>query len=198
MIGYLGDDNFSYKQEPYNLFFKIERFFRCRCIRRLIASCTDILIISFKMKGECDREFGMNSIVLTRPISNQGMFHEFKVGSPIRMLYTGKLVIGREHTIAKVASTICEINKDGQKVALDVYIQTVLSEKIRQQIDILGCCMMYALVPQSEVVRLQKEAEVLLFAESLFDRALTAHLSFSIKLTSYFAAGKCGGWAISY
>lgn len=191
VIGYLWDDNFTYKQEPYNIIFKIERYFRRKRIRHLIACCTDILAISPKMKEECDKEFGVNSIVLTKPIFNQGEFHKFKVGSPIHILYTGKLIIGREQTIVKVVTAIREINKDGQKVILDVYTQTILSDKLRKQINIPGCCVLHEPVPQPEVASLQKEADVLLFAESLSDRDLTARLSFSTKLTDYFAAGKC-------
>lgn len=191
VIGYLWDDNFSYKQEPYNIFFKVERFFRRIRIRRLVASCTDILAISPKMKEECDKEFDINSILLTKPIYNHGAFKAFNVSAPIHILYTGKLVIGREHTIAKVAAAIKQINVYGQKIVLDVYTQTNLPEKIRKQIDIPGCCILHDPVPQSEVLRLQKEADVLLFAESLSGNNLTARLSFSTKLTDYFSAGKC-------
>ena len=86
-------------------------------------------------------------------------------------------------------------NVHGQKVVLDIYTQTNLSDKIRKQIDSPGCCNLHAPVPQYEVLRLQKEADVLLFAESLSNNNLTARLSFSTKLTDYFAAGKCI-WAI--
>lgn len=195
VIGYLWDDNFSYKQEPYNIFFKVERFFRRIRIRRLVESCTDVFAISPKMKEECDKEFNINSILLTKPIYSQESFNEFEVSTPIRILYTGKLVIGRERTIAKLVSAIKQINVHGQKVVLDIYTQTNLSDKIRKQIDSPGCCNLYAPVPQYEVLRLQKEADVLLFAESLSNNNLTARLSFSTKLTDYFAAGKCI-WAI--
>ena len=33
VIGYLWDDNFSYKQEPYNIVFKVERYFNRKRIR---------------------------------------------------------------------------------------------------------------------------------------------------------------------
>lgn len=191
VIGYLWDDNFTYKQEPYNIFFRIERFFNRVQIKRLVASCTNILAISPKMKEECDNEFGVKSIVLTKPIFNQCEFHEYTVSLPIRILYTGKLIIGRRQTIAKVAEAIKEVNKDGQKVVLDVYTQTVLTKKMRKQIEISDCCVLHSPVPQSEVARLQKEADVLLFAESFSDRKLIARLSFSTKLTDYFSAGKC-------
>lgn len=191
VLGYLWDDNFTYKQYPHCFICKIERFFLRKQVRKLVNSCTDVLAISHKMKEECDKEFGVNSIVLTKPIFSQKEFHDFKVSLPIRILYTGKLIIGREYTIAKIVTAIREINKDSQKVVLDIYTQTILSNKMRQRIDIPGCCVLHEPVSQTEVKCLQEGADVLLFAESLSDRNLTARLSFSTKLTDYFAAGKC-------
>lgn len=191
VIGFLWDDNFTYKQRPHSFLFKMERFFVRKQNRRLISKCTDILTICPKMKEECDAEFGVNSTILTKPIFQQGEFTPIVISSPIRILYTGKLVIGRDKTIAEVASAIKEINKGEQKVILDVYTNTLLTEKMRRAINIPDCCILHDPVPQSEVFKLQKEAHILLFAESLSDNDLTARLSFSTKLTDYFAAGKC-------
>ena len=121
VIAYLWDDNFTYKQHPHSIIFKIERFFLRKQVKKLVTFCTDVLAISPKMKEECDKNFGIDSIVLTKPIFNQDKFEEFRVSTPIRILYTGKLIIGRDETVVKVATAIKEINKGGQKVILDVY-----------------------------------------------------------------------------
>lgn len=195
VIGYLWDDNFSYKQHPYSLVFKLERFFLRKQIKRLIASCTDVLAICPKMKEECDKEFGINSILLTKPIFNIGEFVPYQVSNPIKILYTGKLNIGRDQSAIKVVEAIKEINKDGQKIVLEIYTNTILNPKIRKRIAVEGCCIIHPPVPQSEVKDIQLNADVLLFLEALSDRDLTARLSFSTKLTDYFAAGKCI-WAV--
>lgn len=191
VIGYLWDDNFTYKQCPRSIIFKIERFFLRRQVKDLVKSCTDVLAISSKMKKECDKEFGVDSIVLTKPIFNKKEFEKREICFPIRILYTGKLIIGRDKTIAKIAEAIHAINQHGQKIILDIYTQTEVSEKMKKRISIPGCCVLHPPVPQSEVYSLQDEADVLLFAESLSDRDLTARLSFSTKLTDYLAVGKC-------
>lgn len=195
VVGYLWDDNFTYKQHPHSLVFKIERFFLRKQVRRLINSCTDVLAISPKMKEECDKEFGVDSIVITKPIFSCGEFEDYQAGTPVRILYTGKLIIGRDDTVIEVVKAIKEINKDGQKAILDIYTNTQLSEDKKAKIAVEGYCNLHDPVPQSEVAALQKNADVLLFAESLSDRDLTARLSFSTKLTDYFAAGKCI-WAV--
>lgn len=195
VVGYLWDDNFTYKQHPHSLVFKIERFFLRKQVRRLINSCIDVLAISPKMKEECDKEFGVDSIVITKPIFNCGEFEDYQAGTPVRILYTGKLIIGRDDTVIEVVKAIKEVNKEGQKAILDIYTNTQLSEDKKAKIAVEGCCNLHDPVPQSEVAALQKKADVLLFAESLSDRDLTARLSFSTKLTDYFAAGKCI-WAV--
>ena len=86
---------------------------------------------------------------------------------------------------------IREINKDGQKIVLDIYTNTELTPDMEARINVPGCCNLHAPIPQSEVFKKQAEADVLLFAESLSDKSKTARLSFSTKLTDYFSAGKC-------
>jgi hypothetical protein len=147
------------------------------------------------MKEECDKEFGVDSIILTKPIFNQKQYIPYKVSSPIRILYTGSLVIGRDKTIVTLANAIKEVNKSGQKIILDVYTNTKLTEKQRNSISIPGCCVLHDAIPQTKALELQKEADILLFVEALSDKNLTARLSFSTKLTDYFSAGKCI-WAI--
>lgn len=195
VIGYLWDDNFTYKQFPKSILFKVERFFLRKQVKKMVQSCTSVMAISPKMKEECDKEFGIDSIVLTKPIFSQEEFIESEVNTPIRILYTGKLIIGRDKTIAKIVDAIQRINRSGTKIILDVYTQTDLPAAMRKKIDVPGACVLHKPVPQDEVFKLQKEADVLLFAESLLKDDLTARLSFSTKLTDYFAAGKCV-WAV--
>ena len=191
VVGIIWDYNFTYKQEPHDFWHQVHRFWLRRSVRRMISKCDTVFALSPKMKEEVDAEFGVNSELLTKPIFNKGVFNPYDVGCPIHMLYTGKLIIGRDETIAQVVDAIREVNKDEQKIVLDVYTNTVLSFEMKQRIDIPGCCNLHDPIPQSEVFKKQAEADVLLFAESLSDKSKIARLSFSTKLTDYFSAGKC-------
>ena len=66
VIGYLWDDNFTYKQRPGNIAYKISRYFLRSQVRDLVERCDTVLAISPKMKEECDREFGIDSVILTK------------------------------------------------------------------------------------------------------------------------------------
>jgi hypothetical protein len=70
-----------------------------------------------------------------------------------------------------------------------------MSLKMQERICIDGCCEINDFVPQSEVLKLQQEADVLLYAESLSDKNLSARLSFSTKMTDYMSSGVCI-WAV--
>lgn len=195
VIGFLWDDNFTYKQSR-NISHQLHRVWLRRSVRRMVNNCQTVFALSPKMKEECDKEFGIESHLLTKPIFNQGVFKSYEVGNPIKMLYTGNLFVGRDKTMMVIADALRQVNKDGVKVTLDIYTKSELSEKDRALIEIDGVCRLHKPIPQSEVFKLQEEADVLLFAESLERKKNQgARLSFSTKITDYFRAGKCI-WAV--
>ena len=67
VVGFLGDDTFTYKQRS-DLFYYINRFFIRKSVKRLVGQCDEVLAICPKMKQECDRFFHINSEVITKPI----------------------------------------------------------------------------------------------------------------------------------
>lgn len=191
VIGFLWDDNFTYKQSrgPLN---HLKRTWLRKSVKRLVRQCQTIFCLSPKMKEECDKEFGVESRLLTKPIFNQGPFVPYKVVQPIKMLYTGNLYVGRDKTIMAIADALRVVSKDGVKVVLDIYTKSELAEKDRKRVEIPGVCRLHKPIPQDEVFSLQSRSDVLLFVESL-DRKKNqaARLSFSTKITDYFRAGKC-------
>lgn len=191
VIGFLWDDNFTYSQDPYNFWHQIHRVWLRRSVRRLVGKCNTVFCLSPKMKVECDKEFGIESQLLTKPIFNQGLFTPYQASFPIRILYTGKLIIGRDKAIAEVVEAVRDINRDERKVVLDIYTNTELSADEERRLSLPGCCNLHGPIPQSDVFVKQREADVLLFVESLSCKRKIARLSFSTKLTDYFSAGKC-------
>lgn len=195
VIGFLWDDNFTYKQQPHSWGYKTHRWWLRHSVKRLVAKCESVVAISPKMKEEADAEFGIDSVLLTKPIFDQPPFTEYTPNEPIRMLYTGNLYVGRDETLASIVDAIQEVNKSGQKVVLDVYTSTIIKKELEDRIKVNGCCVVHDPISQSEVLRLQKETDVLLFIESLKQKGGDARLSFSTKITDYFCAGKCI-WAV--
>lgn len=147
------------------------------------------------MKREVDDEYGINSVLLTKPIYKFNAIKQIVPAYPIKILYTGILIYGRDENIAEIVDALRVINHDGQKALLQIYTNTELTQEFHQRISVKGCCEIKGFVPQDEAVRIQKEADVLLFAEGLSNTDLTAKLSFSTKITDYLASGNCI-WAV--
>lgn len=189
VIGYMWDDNFTYKQHRGSLGFYIHRWWLRQGVKRLVRECNTVFAICPKMKRELDMEFGIDSVLLTKPIYHFNDLKVYEKHQPIKLLYTGKLIYGRDVTVAEIVDAIKEVNKNEQKLLLQIYTDTELSEDMKKRICVPGCCEIKGFVSQSEVLKIQKEADVLLYVESLSDTHLTARLSFSTKMTDYLASG---------
>lgn len=192
VVGYLWDDNFTYKQSPYSLTARINRYITRRQVKRLVAATDTVLAISPQMKTECDKEFEIDSVILTKPIlaTTNNQYHRVP-GSPIRIVYSGSLVIGRDKAIAMLVDCLKEVNKDGVKIYLDIYSATSLTGRQRKRLDVPGTSHLKGSLPQQEVFREQENCDILLFAENpdnRFDNI--ARLSFSTKITDYLSRNR--------
>ena len=153
--------------------------------------CHEFFAIAPKTKSEADAFFDINCKILTKPIDfTNYIFQEYKPKVPLKLIYTGKLIIGRLDTVKLIGRALDEINKNGVKVEFDIYTTTHLNaseiEELSPYIHILGS------INQTEVFTVQKKADVLVFAEALEgESAKIARLSFSTKITDYFRSGKC-------
>lgn len=191
-VCYLADDNYSYKPCGKNLFARIHRFFLRKVVKKLATNCTQMFTITKTGAEDVDKAFGTNSIVLTKGIDYSRLTYQEKpVSKPVKMIYTGKLVIGRAQSLVAMSKAMANINKDGERVTLDIYSPDVLDEKTMRALNENGCHFRGS-VNKDEVQRLQDEADVVVFVESLEKKyRYSARLSFSTKLTDYFRSGKC-------
>ena len=189
-IGFFVDDNFTYKQSS-RIGLKAFRFFQRRSLKRLAKKTDAFWAITDMTKKEADAFFGINSTVVTKPLKKTAVYSDWKISAPIQILYTGNLQIGRDKSLLKVVDALKEINRENTFFRLDVYTKTQLSDEVKEQ---LSCdfCTLHAPVPQSEVLNLQEQADILLFLEDIDGPdAKTARLSFSTKITDYLSSGKC-------
>lgn len=192
VISYLADDNYTFKSVPKTPLSLMKRLWLRKYVKYIVKHSEKLFVIAPKQKEEYDRIFGVNSEVLTKGIDfSQYPFEPKAVKAPIKMVYTGKLIIGRWKSLSKIAEELGEINKEGTKIELDIYTTDSLTEEQKIALNRNGCAVKGALT-LSEVQQVQKEADVLVFVESLEKRYKNAaRLSFSTKITDYLKNGKC-------
>lgn len=191
-VCYLADDNYSYMSCGMNIFAYIHRFFLRKVVRDLAYHCDEMFTITRTEAEDTDKLFGTNSVVLTKGIDYSHLeFKEKEIHKPIKMVYTGNLLIGRASSLVAISRALKEINKNGVVITLDIYSPTVLDKKTMRWLNSNGCHYR-GTVPKEDVVTIQRNADVVVFVESLESKYRNAaRLSFSTKLTDYFASGKC-------
>lgn len=189
-IGYLWDDNFTYKPHPTDILFLIRRFFVRRNIKKTVASCTKLFAINEKMQKEIKDVFGRDSVIITKGISPEVSADVRERNFPIKLCYAGKLIIGRDETLALLSKAIKEVNGEENKFELSVYTQTSLSEEQKKNLNLSGNVLKGA-VPREELRKIYADTDILVFAEALSGKdKYAARLSFSTKITDYLSAGK--------
>jgi hypothetical protein len=189
-VGYIWDDNFTYKQWT-GIGFKIYRFFQRRSLKPLARMTKEFFAISQFTKKEADKFFGINCHLLTKPLLCEPVKQAFGGDLPVKMLYTGSLIIGRDRSLQRISKALKAVNCGQSRVELDVYTQTVLSDEMHESIE-NEYCRVHKPITQSEALQKQKEADVLLFLEDMDGNdAKAARLSFSTKITDYLSTGKC-------
>ncbi len=189
-IGYIWDDNFTYKQSS-SLGNRFYRFFQRRSLRTLAKITDAFFAISPYTKKEADDYFHINSIVLTKPLNALPVAQRYDARTPIRMIYTGNLLIGRDRSLLRLVDALGEINRDQMRIVLDVYTQTILPQDIVAKLE-RSYSHIHGAISQADVLQKQRETDILLFLEDIDGKdAKAARLSFSTKITDYLSCGKC-------
>lgn len=190
-VCYLADDNYSY-DACSNIWQYIHRFWLRKHVGPIAKNSKEMFVIVDKEKEDSDARFGTDSVILTKSIDFSGKSYTHHTpNSPLKFVYTGSLIIGRDKTLSLLADAINAVNKDGLKAELYIYSQTTPNDEILGHINV-GAAHFCGRISREEVQKVQKEADVVVFAEALSGKeANAAKLSFSTKITDYISNGKC-------
>lgn len=190
-VGYLADDNYSY-DSCKNAWNYIQRFWLRHHVGPLARGTKEMFVIVEKEKEDTDRRFGTNSKILTKSIDFSGKAYQHRTpNNPIRFVYTGSLIIGRDKTLALLADAINKINGTDVKAELYIYSQTEPNDTILTRLN-NGASHFCGRIGRDKVIEVQQQADVVVFAEALEGKeANVAKLSFSTKITDYISNGKC-------
>jgi hypothetical protein len=191
-VCYITDDNYTYApcgMDPVRL---VHRYFLRKVVRRLVAASDQVFVIVPKMKRELDLALGIESALLTRGIDFSGKSEICsRVHSPVRLVYTGKLILDRWKSLSLIVRALEEVNRDAVRATLDIYSPDVPTRIQRKALD-SPMCFLRGAVSADEVEGIQSNADILIFVEALSGRYRNAaRLSFSTKLTDYMRSGRC-------
>lgn len=189
-IGYFWDDNFTYNQYK-NFGYKFYRYFQRKELKKCVQVTNEFWAITPKTKDEADKTFDITCTLITKPIINVQVPLLKQVKKPIRILYTGNLLIGRSYTLKIFIEALKKINSKEINYELEIYTQTSLGKEYIKDLSSKWCRFEES-IPQDLVLQKQNDADILLFLEDITGpHNKAARLSFSTKITDYLSAGKC-------
>lgn len=192
-VCYLADDNYSY-DSCNGLLSYLHRFWLRQQVGPLARSSKQMFVIVDKEKEDTDSRFGTDSVILTKSLDFSGKNYQHREpNKPLKFVYTGSMVIGRDKTLALLANAINNANEEAGciKAELYIYSQTEPKEDVLSRIN-RGASHFCGQISRDEVQKVQQEADVVVFAEALSGKeSNAAKLSFSTKITDYLSNGKC-------
>ena len=192
-VCYLADDNYSY-DSCNGILSYLHRFWLRQQVGSLARGSKQMFVIVDKEKEDTDSRFGTNSVILTKSLDFTGKSYQpHTPNSPLKFVYTGSMIIGRDRTLAMLAETLNKANEETGSIKAELYIysQTEPKEDIFGHIN-RGASHFCGQISRDEVQEVQREADVVVFAEALSGKeSNAAKLSFSTKITDYLSNGKC-------
>ncbi len=193
LVLYTWDDVYSLKQFSLSPFWWIDRFMQRNGIRRVVKDCDRIYTISKEQADEYTRFFHKECRILYKGYLFEGEEPNIICPSyPLKIVYTGNLYGGRLKTVTLLCREIQKINQAGTKIQLYIYSATPLLARQIRQLNLSDSTFFCGKIGIEEVKKVQKEADILLHAESFgLKGSLATRLSFSTKIVDYFLEKKC-------
>ena len=191
-IGYYVDDNVSLRQFNLSPLYWIDRLIKRKKVIKVIKCCTLLYVISDIQKQEVEKDFQIESKLLTKSSYFNSCPPTWKTpDGTVSLLYAGNIGDGRWKTLAIIARAINQLRNDGYDIKLSIYTATPLSNDIKKSLQVDGC-QLNGPITSKEVQIKQQEADVMVHVEGLSLKSrLAVHQSFSTKLVDFFSMGKC-------
>jgi hypothetical protein len=166
-----------------------------RRLNRIMQRAPFGLAICQDMADEFKHRYGMDFYPFMRCVDDQGELplQSSKPNSPMRLIYTGGLYLGRAPVLALVATAVDRLSATGQTCVLTAHSPIGQSQSQEKFICVLGTSANVRcgdILPPEDVDATLRRADVAVHVES-FDLRAAAYtrLSVSTKFPSYLAAG---------
>lgn len=198
-IAFTGDNEYSYKLVRFSIAWYINRMQIRKEIKKLAKQTyKHYYTLSELQAQEYEKEFGISTSTLYKGAQfYQSRVHE-KVNTPIKIVYIGKFYCGRWKTLAKLVKCLGIINKNEQKIILQIYTRDQISKKQNKLLNDGKNSFIMGSVSPDKIQTVYDEADIALHVEGLdFKNKLLTKYSFSTKITDCMASG-CAVMVISW
>lgn len=190
LIMFFSDDTYCYTNtRPINNIYK---FFIRSAIRKSVDNSTKLYGASIKLCEEYREYFGKDIKPLYKGCSFEKVNSKKNYSLPIKIVYAGNLFYGRDDILAKMADQIVRINESTEKINLEIYTTTTITNEIDKNLNRGNSSKIMGSLPYEDIKKVLNRADIVLHVES-FDKnqIKTTRLSFSTKIIDCMQSGSC-------
>lgn len=168
-------------------------FYRRRYLKRELRNC---ILAADKLYGISDEMSALYEERFGKPVTTLYKGCDLTVepkqylNQPLRLVYAGNLLWGRDDTLAVVADALEQVNKDGAKATLEIYTGTTLTEQMQKKLNRGTSSRVIGSRTYEEIKQIMHEADITLHVESFEEKTIeTVRYSFSTKIIDCLQSG---------
>lgn len=174
-------------------YYEKEVFYRRRYLKKNLKKCilaSDILYgISDEMCELYKSRFGKDVSTLYKgcDLSIEPKQH---LNHPLKFVYAGNLLWGRDETLSAVADALEKLNQNGIKARLEIYTASTITEQMKRKLNRGNTSEIKGVKPYEEIKQIMREADIVLHVESFEKKEIeTVRYSFSTKIIDCIQSG---------
>lgn len=190
LILYFGDDVYGFKSKA-PLKYLLKKSLRS-AIQKTVNDASTLYGASQRLCDEYGPYFGRE----IEPLYKGGLLGQYEVKStvaePIKIVYAGNLFYKRWQTLEVLAKEIDKINRDSEKIRLEIYTTAAITPKLDKALNKGTASEIMGARPYEEIKKILAGADIVLHVESFEKTAIeTTRLSFSTKIIDCMQSGSC-------
>ncbi len=113
-----------------------------------------------------------------------------KVGNPLRLVYCGNLLWGRDKLLSMIADSLAEINAEEMKATLEIYTGSFVTSEMKGRLNRGESSKVMGRRTYDEIMEIMHDADLALQVESFEEKMKkTVRYSFSTKITDCLQSG---------
>lgn len=188
-VAFTGDDEASYQQVSKSPLFWLRRWYCHNGLKNSVKIFSHYFMHSKEQAQDYTNEYGISTSTLYECGDFSNEFVKKSVGSPIRLVYAGRLYCNRWKTLAEIGKALHEINKHGERMVLDIYTQEALTNEQRKALSPENSVYMKGSVNPQQLKEVYRNADIALHVESMDKKnRLATRVSFSTKIIDLMAS----------
>lgn len=188
-IAFTGDDEASYQQVNKSPLFWLRRWYCHNGLKNSVKIFSHYFMHSKEQAQDYTNEYGVPTSTLYKCGDFSNEFVKKSVGSPIRLVYAGRLYCNRWKTLVEIGKALHEINKHGERMVLDIYTQEALTNEQRKALSPENSVYMKGSVNPQQLKEVYRNADIALHVESMDKKnRLATRVSFSTKIIDLMAS----------